>query len=115
MAPYDITEEKEFPHSIGKVQQAVLGAVSGLEGKVLEQKEEGKQLKFFFPKTILGNTLGDRTHLLVELSSAGEGTKVSLLAYPVDAVERKLQFGARKGVTRTVVTWFWAHVEHRLK
>lgn len=36
-------------------------------------------------------------------------------AFPVDAVGRKLQFGARKGVTRTVLNWFWAHVEHNLK
>jgi hypothetical protein len=35
-------------------------------------------------------------------------------AFPLDAVERKLMFGARKGVTLTVVTWFIAHLEHTL-
>jgi len=29
-------------------------------------------------------------------------------AFPLDAVERKLLFGARKGATQTVVTWFIA-------
>jgi len=35
-------------------------------------------------------------------------------AFPLDAVERKLMFGARPGVTLTVVTWFIAHLEHNL-
>jgi len=35
-------------------------------------------------------------------------------AFPLDAVERKLMFGARPGVTLTVVTWFLAHLEHHL-
>jgi hypothetical protein len=42
-------------------------------------------------------------------------TVLRATAYPVDAVGRKLQFGARKGVTQRVVGWFFAHVEHRLK
>ncbi len=39
---------------------------------------------------------------------------MSIEAYPLDPVGRKLMFGARKGVTRTVVTWFYAHLENRL-
>jgi hypothetical protein len=115
MATYDISEEKIYSQSEDLVLNAILGAISGLEGKVIERGEDQKKLKAYFPKTILGNTLGDRTHMHVELNAVAEGTKVSVLAYPVDAVERKLMFGARKGVTRTVVTWFWAHLEHRLK
>ena len=33
---------------------------------------------------------------------------------PTVRVERKLMFGARPGVTLTVVTWFLAHMEHNL-
>lgn len=115
MATYDISEEKVFPLPEEQVLQAVKGAIAGLEGEILESREDQKKLKVYFPKTILGNTLGDRTHVLIEWTVADGGTKVNVLAYPVDAVQRKLQFGARKGVTRKVVTWFWAHVEHRLK
>ncbi len=35
-------------------------------------------------------------------------------AYPLDALNRKLMFGARKGVTQTIVSWFFAHLEHNL-
>ena len=35
-------------------------------------------------------------------------------AFPLDAVERMLMFGARKGVTQTVVAWFSAHLENNL-
>ena len=115
MATYDISENKVFSQSEAQVAQAIQGAISGLEGKVIDGAADQKKLKAYFPKTILGNTLGDRTHIEIEWTSAEEGTQVHILAYPVDAVQRKLQFGARKGVTRKVATWFWAHVEHRLK
>ena len=115
MATYDILEEKIFPQAEEQVLQAIKGAIAGLEGEIIEVGKDEAKLKVYFPKTILGNTLGDRTHALIEWAAVDGGTKVNVLAYPVDAVQRKLQFGARKGVTRKVVTWFWAHVEHRLK
>ena len=115
MATYDISEEKVFSQAEEQVFQAIKGAIVGLEGEIIAHEEGQQKLKAYFPKTILGNTLGDRTHVLIEWIPVEEGTQVSVLAYPVDAVQRKLQFGARKGVTRKVVTWFWAHVEHRLK
>jgi hypothetical protein len=115
MAKYDIAEEKTYLQPEEMVIQAVKGAIAGLEGEIIEIEEGQKKLKVYFPKTILGNTIGDRTHVFVEWAAVTEGTQVKVLAYPVDAVQRKLQFGARKGVARKVVTWFWAHVEHRLK
>jgi len=36
-------------------------------------------------------------------------------AYPLDAVGRKLMFGARKGVTQTVIDMFTTHLENNLK
>ena len=115
MATYDVVEEKVLPQAEEQVLLAIKGAIAGLEGEIIESEEGEKKLKAYFPKTILGNTLGDRTHMEIEWTSSNEGTHVSVLAYPVDAVQRKLKFGARKGVARKVVTWFWAHVEHRLK
>lgn len=35
--------------------------------------------------------------------------------YPIDPVGRKRMFGARKGVSQTVMTWFFAHLEHHLE
>lgn len=58
---------------------------------------------------------GERTHLAVEVTAAGEGSTLALTAYPLNAVGQKLMFGARKGVTKTVVSWFWAHVDNQLK
>ena len=67
-----------------------------------------------FPKVILGKTLGERTQLSCQIKAQGQGSAVVIDAYPLDALERKLLFGARKGVTLTVVTWFIAHMEHNL-
>jgi hypothetical protein len=68
-----------------------------------------------FPKTILGQVLRERTELSCEVRGDGEDGMVVVDAFPLDAVERKLMFGARKGVTQTVVTWFIAYLENNLE
>lgn len=112
---YTITEEKSFTQSQDQVYTAALGAVDGLQGKVLDTNDDGGVIEAKFDKKIHGKVLGDRTQLNVTISDDGSGATVALEAYPIDPVGRKLQFGARKGVTRTVVDWYWAHLEHRLQ
>ena len=41
-------------------------------------------------------------------------SKVVVDAYPLDAVGRKLMFGARKGVTQEVLGLFTEHLENNL-
>ena len=85
----------------------------GLEDSLT--KDEPGLVEGKFLTTIRGKTLGDRTHIEVDLS-AGEdgGTAVAVEFYPLDPVGRKLIFGARKEVGQSVMIWFWAHLEHRL-
>jgi hypothetical protein len=106
--------EKTLPQSPQSVYQAALRATEKLEGKLVSSSAEGMKLEAKFPKTIMGNVLGERTYLSCEVRPQGEGSQVVVDAYPLDALERKLLFGARKGVTQTVVTWFLAHLEHNL-
>lgn len=114
--PYTVNESKQYDQPAAAVYQAALGAVGGLEGKFLKQDDAGMQFSARFHKTILGKTLGDRTEFRVKVSQPAEGqTDVEIEGFPVDAVGRKLMFGARKGVTSTVMSWFVAHLEHRLK
>ena len=111
--PYTIREERSYEKPADTLRQAALGAVSGLEGTVLKQNESHIEAKF--DKKILGKVLGERTQIELELSPAeSDQICVRVIAYPIDAVGRKLMFGARKGVTKTVLTWFWAHLEHRI-
>lgn len=111
---YTITDEKSYPISKPVVFAAALGAVEGLEGKIQEQNEDAGELVVKFHKTILGKVLGDRTHFEAKFTESAGETAVSVSCYPLDAVGRKLMFGARKGVSQTVVNWFYAHLEHRL-
>ena len=111
---FDKHEEKEYPQDVKSVYAAALKAVETLEGKIATQDSGNFQFEAKFPKTILKNTLGERTHLICAVSAQGDGSQVVVDAYPLDALERKLMFGARKGVTQTVVTWFIAHLEHHL-
>ncbi len=115
MAAYTITEEKRYPQPMSSVFEAALGAVGGLEGKVLKQDTAGGRIEAQFDKKIHGKVLGDRTQLIVQIKDqAADETTVTVEIFPIDAVGRPLQFGARKGVTRTVADWYWAHLEHRL-
>ena len=112
--PYDIHQEKDYSTEARGVYEAALKAVEKLGGKVLSSSRDDLRLEVKFDKTILGQVLGDRTQLACVIQPAGEGSRVVIDAYPLDAVGRKLMFGARKGVTQTVVTWFIAHLENNL-
>jgi len=112
--PLDQHQEKTYPNDPQNVYQAALTAVQKLEGKIVSADADNLRLEAKFPKVILGNTLGERTQLSCQIKAQGQGSDVSIDAYPLDALERKLLFGARKGVTLTVVTWFIAHLEHNI-
>jgi len=93
---------------------SALKAVEKLEGKVITYSPEKLVFESRFPKMILGKTLGERTQLSCEVRKQGDQSLVVVDAFPLDALERKLLFGARKGVTQTVITWFLAHLENNL-
>lgn len=112
---YTIEEGKTYRYPMADLFQAVLGAIEGLQGEVLNQDSDSGHIEAKFPKTIHGKVLGDRTRMELDLSETSPSeSRLSLQAYPVDPVGRKLQFGARKGVTRTVLDWLYAHIDHRL-
>jgi hypothetical protein len=104
-------QEKKYPIDAESVFLTALKVTEKFDGKVISSAPEKFSFTARFPKTILGQTLGERTELSCIVSADGN---VIIDAFPLDAVERKLMFGARKGVTLTVVTWFIAHLEHNL-
>lgn len=112
--PFEQHQEKNYPKDVQSVYQAALKATEKLGGKIILSSPEKFSFTARFPKVILGQTLGERTELSCEVRTEGEGGIVIVDAFPLDAVERKLMFGARKGVTFTVVTWFIAHLENNL-
>jgi len=112
--PFEQHQEKNYPKDAQSLYQAALKATQKLEGKIIASAPEKYSFTARFPKVILGKTLGERTELSCEIRADGAGGVAVVDAFPLDAVERKLMFGARQGVTLTVVTWFLAHLEHNL-
>ncbi len=112
--PFEQHQEKNYPKDVQDIFKAALKATERLGGKVISYTPEQFKFTARFPKVILEKTLGERTELSCEIRADGEGGMVVVDAFPLDAVERKLMFGARKGVTLTVVTWFIAHLENNL-
>jgi|SRR5215207_6624095 len=112
--PFEQHQEKSYAKDAQSIYQAALRATEKLDGKVVSSIPDQHRFLARFPKTILGQVLGERTELSCEVRVNGEGGLAVIDAFPLDAVERKLMFGARKGVTQTVVTWFIAHLENNL-
>ena len=110
--PYTITDEKHLSYPSDTVLAAVQGAAKGLEGKIIHQEDQVVHIRFH--KTIHGQVLGDRSVFELALHEIDGRTRLAIEAYPVDAIGKKLMFGARKGVTQKVLTWFWAHMDHHL-
>lgn len=112
--PFEQHQEKDYAKDAQSIYQAALKATEKLEGRIISSTPEQHRFTARFPKTILGQVLGERTELSCEVRANGDSGMVVVDAFPLDAVERKLLFGARKGVTQTVVTWFIAHLENNL-
>ena len=112
--PFEQHQEREYPKDAESIHQAALKVTEKLGGKIISSTPENFRFTARFPKVILGQTLGERTELTCEVRPEGTSGSVVVDAFPLDAVERKLMFGARKGVTLTVVTWFIAHLEQNL-
>ena len=112
---YTVKETKSYEQPTDKVFEAALKAVAGLEGTVLAKDMAAGTIQGQFDKKIHGKVLGDRSQILIEVTSTGSNqSTIAIEAYPINPVGQKLMFGARKGVVPTVVSWFWAHVEHNL-
>jgi hypothetical protein len=86
-------------------------SVEKLKGKILSSKPEDFQFEVRFDKTLLGKVLGDRTQMTCIIQAEGDGSKMVLDIYPLDAVGRKLMFGARKGVSEEVIRMFMTNME----
>ncbi len=112
--PLEQHQEKRYNQDAASIYQAGLKAIEKLEGKIVKSDTAAYTVEARFPKTILGKVLGERTYLTCEVRADEGGNLVVVDAYPLDALDRKLMFGARKGVTQTVVAWFTAHLEHNL-
>jgi hypothetical protein len=112
--PYEQHQEKNYTKDVQSIYHAALKAAEKMDGKVISSTPEKFRFAARFPKVIFGKTLGERTELSCEVRAVGEGGVAVVDAFPLDAVERKLMFGARPGVTLTVVTWFIAHLENNL-
>lgn len=112
--PYEQHKEKNYPKDVQSIYDAALNATEKLDGKIIVSTPDQFRFTARFPKVILGKTLGERTELSCEVRGDAEGGIAVVDAFPLDAVERKLMFGARPGVTLTVVTWFISYLENAL-
>jgi hypothetical protein len=112
--PFEQHQERSYPSDPARVYAAVLKANEALEGKIVASSPEQGRLEVKLPKVMLGKTLGERTQLTCQVTALGSSSGVVVDAYPLDALERKLLFGARKGVTETAVTWFLEQMEKNL-
>ncbi len=109
-----ITDHKTYTVSADALFAAAITAVTNLEGNIQSQDKDSGEIVVKFHKTVLGKVLGDRTWFELTIKPTNEGSSLDVTAYPLNAVGQKLMFGARKGVTRTVLNWIYAHIDNNL-
>jgi hypothetical protein len=113
--PFEVHQEKTYSQSQSEVFAAALKSIEKLSGKVVASKLEEFMIEVKFDKTLLGKVLGDRTQMTCGVQAEGDGSNLVMDIYPLDAVGRKLMFGARKGVPQEVLRVFIEHLEVNLK
>ena len=113
--PFEVHQEKSYSQDRTAVFNAAAKSVEILKGKVLKATPADFRFEVKFDKTLLGKVLGDRTQMTCVVQVEGEGSKVVMDIYPLDAVGRKLMFGARKGVPEEVLRLFAENLESNLK
>jgi hypothetical protein len=117
--PFEQHQEKQYAKDPSTIHRAVLAAVEKLGANIVSSnfnpaKPAPFRLEIKFPKTMLGKTLGERTYMSCDVNIQGDASQVVVDAYPLDAIERKLMFGARKGVTLMVVTMFMEELDKQV-
>jgi hypothetical protein len=88
------------------LENTIRHRVEGLEGKFIFQNAGAGKIAAQFNKTVLVKVLSERTQLNVKIDALASGESsfdFDIEAYPQEAVGQKLMFGARKGVTRTIL------------
>ncbi len=109
--PYEQHREASYAQDAETVFKAGLKANEALGGQIVTNSPAKCHLEVKMPKTIQGKVLGERTYVTFEVRAQGEHRLAVVDAYPLDAIERKLMFGARKGVTEAVVGLFMEQLE----
>ena len=113
--PFEQHQEKNYSQDRSQVYNSALKSVEKLKGQILKSKPTDFHFEVKFDKTLLGKVLGDRTQMTCVVQADGEGSKVVMDIYPLDAIGRKLMFGARKGVSEEVLRLFVENLENNLK
>lgn len=114
--PFEVQETRVYAHDAETVYQAALAAVASLHGQLLPGDPRQRRIEARFDKKLRGKVLGDRTQIEIRVTepASGQGA-VAVLVYPLDALNRKLMFGARKGVPETVLSWFFEDLEQQVR
>jgi hypothetical protein len=112
--PYEVNSTKKYAYPLKKVYECAYLSIAALGGKVTRHDAAGGRLQGQMDKKLYGKILGDRSQLDITLTEADGETQMAILAYPLNAINQKLMFGARPGVVQTVLAAFHEEVEKRL-
>ena len=112
--PYEQHREAGYAQDAETIFKAGLKANEALGGQIVTNTPAKFHLEVKMPKTIQGKVWGERTYITFEVRAQGEGRLAVVDAYPLDAIERKLMFGARKGVTEGVSDLFMETLAQQL-
>jgi hypothetical protein len=112
--PYEVNTARKYAYPLKKLYECASQSAVAMGGKVTLNDVANGKLQAQMDKKLYGKILGDRSLLDITFTEADGQTNMAILAYPLNAINQKLMFGARKGVVQTVVAAFYEEVDKRL-
>ncbi len=114
--PYEKKALKIFQQPQDILFTTAIHTIQYMGGKVIKQDQAKGTLIAQMDKKLLGDYLGDRSQLEIQLVDEGETqTSMHIFAFPLNAVGQKLMFGAREGVVETIISTLYQLLEKQLQ
>ncbi len=112
--PYEVNTAKKYAYPLSRVYECARLSIAAMGGKVIKNDPAGGRLQGQMDKKLYGKILGDRSLLDITMTEENGETNMAILAYPLNAINQKLLFGARPGVVQAVLAAFYDEVDKRL-
>lgn len=113
---YEVRESREYPRPVAEVSGAAAEVLRAIEGKLGKASDPARgRVEATFNKSVAGRAFGNRVHVVVEVAARAGGSALTLEAFPVDPLGKRLLFGVLGAPARLVADAFTARLDGRLK
>lgn len=114
--PYEVKETRAYARAAAEAAGAAAEVLKQIQGKLGKGTDPARgRVEATFNKSVAGKPFGNRVTVVVQVAAEGDGCALSLEAFPVDPLGKKLLFGVVGEPARLVLDAFTSRLEARLR